>query len=107
MTLPALFPLEAKIRNPQARRVVEIVTRNMQPVQNLFWTFEFVTVVAKLKNLGVKLTQGTYVQEIGEGRVTVFDIFTNVPEAAGYSLVYTLPVPTVTGADQLPLTRFT
>jgi dimethylamine/trimethylamine dehydrogenase len=59
---------------------VEIVSRNLQPVQNLLWTFEFVTVVAKLKNLGVKLTQGTYVQEIGEGRVTVFDIFTNVPE---------------------------
>jgi dimethylamine/trimethylamine dehydrogenase len=59
---------------------VEIVSRNLQPVQNLLWTFEFVTVVAKLKSLGVKLTQGTYIQEIGEGRVTVFDIFTNVPE---------------------------
>src|SRR5207237_7870546 len=49
---------------------VEIVSRNLQPVQNLLWTFEFVTVVAKLKSLGVKLTQGTYIQEIGEGRVT-------------------------------------
>jgi len=64
----------------EAGAEVEIVTRNMQPVQNLFWTFEFVTVVAKLKSLGVKLSQGTYVQEIGEGTVTVFDIFTNVPE---------------------------
>jgi 2,4-dienoyl-CoA reductase-like NADH-dependent reductase (Old Yellow Enzyme family) len=59
---------------------VEVVSRNMQPAQNLFWTFEFVTVVAKLKSLGINLNQGTYVQEIGDHRVTVYDIFTNAPE---------------------------
>jgi 2,4-dienoyl-CoA reductase-like NADH-dependent reductase (Old Yellow Enzyme family) len=59
---------------------VEMLTRNMQPVQNLFWTFEFVTVVAKLKSLGVQLSQGMYIQEIGDRRVTVYDIFTNAPE---------------------------
>ena len=59
---------------------VEIVSRNMQPAANLFWTFEFVTVVAKLKSMGVRLSQGHYLQEIGDHRATVYDIFTNVPE---------------------------
>ncbi len=59
---------------------VELVTRSMQPVQNLVWTFESVKVVAKLKSLGVRLTQGMYVREIGHRRVTLYDIFTEASE---------------------------
>jgi len=60
---------------------VEIVTPNSQPVQSLFWTFEFVTVVGRLKNLGVKLRQGAYVRDISERSVVVYDVHTRAAEA--------------------------
>lgn len=56
---------------------VEFVTRWMQPMENGVYTFEFVFIIPRLKQLGVKLSTQTYVKEISDNSVTLFDVFTN------------------------------
>jgi hypothetical protein len=59
---------------------VEVVSRWLHIPHNLFFTFELPLIIPQLRNLGVRLTPQTYVKEIGERRVTVFDVFTNREE---------------------------
>ena len=56
---------------------VEIVTRHLDlPGQVLTSSFETSYVLRRLFDLGVKVTLGTYIKEIGEGRVTLTDLIT-------------------------------
>ena len=56
---------------------VEIVTRWLQPVYNQMATLEFPFAIARLKSNGVKVSTQEYIKEIGDHRVTVFDVFIN------------------------------
>lgn len=56
---------------------VEIVTRWLRPAEHLIFTFEFAFVIPRLKQLGVAYRTQTYVSEIGDHELTVFDVFTN------------------------------
>jgi hypothetical protein len=57
---------------------VEYVTRWLHVGHNQFFTFELPLMIATLKNLDVRLTAQTFVKEIGDREVTLFDVFTNV-----------------------------
>ncbi len=57
---------------------VEFVTRWLHVAHNQFFTFELPLMIATLKNLDVRLTPQTYMKEIGDHEVTLFDVFTNV-----------------------------
>lgn len=60
---------------------VEIVTRAFSVIgTDLYYTMDFAFVMPRLKRLGVRTTVTTFVQSIGEGRVTLFDILTNDTE---------------------------
>jgi 2,4-dienoyl-CoA reductase-like NADH-dependent reductase (Old Yellow Enzyme family) len=56
---------------------VEIVTRWLQPVHHLVTSLEFAFVIPRLMNLGVKISTQTYLKEIGDREVTLFDVFVN------------------------------
>jgi 2,4-dienoyl-CoA reductase-like NADH-dependent reductase (Old Yellow Enzyme family) len=59
---------------------VEFVTRWLHVGHNLFGTFEFPLIVALLKTLGVRLSPQTYIKEIRDREVTLFDVLTNAEE---------------------------
>ena len=60
---------------------VEIVTRELAAVgPDLYYSMEFAFILPKLKSLGVRTTIATYVKEIGDREVTLFDILTNDEE---------------------------
>jgi 2,4-dienoyl-CoA reductase-like NADH-dependent reductase (Old Yellow Enzyme family) len=60
---------------------VELVTREFSTVPlSVFSSLDFPIVMARLKQLGLRSTPGSYVKEIGDGTVTVFDILTNDEE---------------------------
>jgi hypothetical protein len=56
---------------------VEIVTRWLQPVHHLITSLEFAWVIPRLMNLGVKISTQTYIKEVGDREVTVFDVLVN------------------------------
>jgi len=55
---------------------VSLVTRWLQPVAHM-GAFEFAFVIPRLRSLGVKLETMRWMKEIGDGEVTLFDVFTN------------------------------
>jgi thioredoxin reductase len=57
---------------------VELVTRWLQPVHNMMGTLEFAIELPRLKNLGVQFRTMTYLHEIRDHEVVVFDVFTNI-----------------------------
>jgi 2,4-dienoyl-CoA reductase-like NADH-dependent reductase (Old Yellow Enzyme family) len=59
---------------------VELITRHQQPVVGLVSSFESTSVIGRLKNLGVRLTQGAYIKEIGSGEVAIYDVVTDAVE---------------------------
>lgn len=61
---------------------VELVTRWMQPMEFGIYTFEFSFVIPTLKQLGVQLSTQTYIKEIDQNSVTLFDVFTNEERTA-------------------------
>lgn len=56
---------------------MDLVTRWMRPIENAIFTFEFAFLIPILKHLGVSFVTQTYVKEIGDRQVTLFDVFTN------------------------------
>jgi hypothetical protein len=54
---------------------VEIITRWLQPVQNLMNSYEFSFVIARMKRAGVRVSTQEHLRSIGEHQVTVFDVF--------------------------------
>jgi len=59
---------------------VELMTRWMQPVENAVYTLEFAFIIPRLSHAGVKVSTQTYIKEIRDGSLTVFDVFTNYEE---------------------------
>jgi 2,4-dienoyl-CoA reductase-like NADH-dependent reductase (Old Yellow Enzyme family)/thioredoxin reductase len=57
---------------------VELITRWLQPVNFLIDSLEFPFVIAQLASLDVTTSTQTYVKEIGNHEVIVFDVFTNM-----------------------------
>jgi 2,4-dienoyl-CoA reductase-like NADH-dependent reductase (Old Yellow Enzyme family) len=57
---------------------VEIITRWLQPVTHLVDRLEFAFVIPRLRSRGVKITTETWVKEVGDREVTVFDVFLNI-----------------------------
>jgi 2,4-dienoyl-CoA reductase-like NADH-dependent reductase (Old Yellow Enzyme family) len=56
---------------------IELITRWMQHAENVVYTLESAFIIPILKSLGVMLVTQTYVKEIGNHEVTLFDVFTN------------------------------
>jgi 2,4-dienoyl-CoA reductase-like NADH-dependent reductase (Old Yellow Enzyme family)/thioredoxin reductase len=83
---------------------VELVTRWLQPVNFLIDTLEFPFVIAQLKNLNVKISTQEYVKEIGDHRVTIFDVIVNTErkiEGVDAVVISNTRVPTTNLADEL------
>lgn len=56
---------------------VTMITRWLQPLQQMMGTLEFAMEIPRLKNLGVKLMTMTFMKELEDHTVTLFDVFTN------------------------------
>jgi hypothetical protein len=59
---------------------VELVTRWLHVVPNLFKTLEWAFIIPRLHSRQVVASTQTYVKEIGDHRVTLFNVFTNDEE---------------------------
>jgi pyruvate/2-oxoglutarate dehydrogenase complex dihydrolipoamide dehydrogenase (E3) component len=55
---------------------VTLVTRQLEPVDNMTGTEEYVSTIPILKNLGVELLTMTSLRSIGDHQVTLFDVYT-------------------------------
>lgn len=63
---------------------VELVTRWLQQVSDsLIYSFEFALIIPLLKNAGVTVSTQTYIKEIGDHELTLFDVFTNEERRVG------------------------
>ena len=57
---------------------VEMITRDFSSISPyILYSLEFVILIPKLRSLGVRTTSGTFIKEIGDHQVTLFDILTN------------------------------
>jgi 2,4-dienoyl-CoA reductase-like NADH-dependent reductase (Old Yellow Enzyme family) len=65
----------AELLATEAGADVEIITRWLQPVENLMHSYEFSFVLARLKRAGVRISTQEHLRSIGDHQLTVFDIF--------------------------------
>jgi 2,4-dienoyl-CoA reductase-like NADH-dependent reductase (Old Yellow Enzyme family)/thioredoxin reductase len=64
----------------EAGAQIEFVTREFQPYPTLLFSMESVFIDAHLKSMGAVIRPQTYIKEIGDHEVVVFDITTNVEQ---------------------------
>src|SRR5205085_11287529 len=59
---------------------IEFITREFQPYPTLLFSMESVFIDAHLKGMGAVIKAQTFIKEIGDHEVVLFDITTNVEE---------------------------